>query len=85
VTARQRLAADPMLRSYAAPWIGAGLGPTVRNLRRLEAEERNARTPHDRTRAHRVCPDYSCCGLRPDMVPAAEPQLTRSQRRRGGA
>jgi hypothetical protein len=65
VTARQRLAADPILRSYAAPWIGAGLGPTIRNLRRLEAAERDMVTPHKRTRAHREGRCVECAVRRP--------------------
>lgn len=31
-----------------------GLGRTLKQLKRAEAEERNSKTPHNRTRAHRV-------------------------------
>jgi hypothetical protein len=34
--------------------VNKGLARTVRELKREQAAERNAETPHDRTRAHRT-------------------------------
>jgi hypothetical protein len=56
MTARQRLEGDPQLRSHVRARLGVssvGMARLARELRRVEAEERNAKTPHRLTRAHR--------------------------------
>lgn len=39
--------------TYAGP-MGRGYARLLRQEKRKEAEARNARTPHDRTKAHRL-------------------------------